>query len=66
MVPQAPEAKTATASRESGAHRAAATISMPPAIDAPEPPALDDTGKLRLEIQEFLRERSGFDPTQIE
>ncbi len=66
MLPQAPEVKAATASRESDTDRTAATISILPAIDAPEPPALDDTGKLRLEIQEFLRERSGFDPTQIE
>jgi len=66
MVPKVPDVNAAAISKESEADRTAATISTPLAIDAPEPSALDDTGKLRLEIQEFLRERSGFDPTQIE
>ena len=66
MVPKVPDVNAAPISKGSEADRTAATISTPLAIDAPEPSALDDTGKLRLEIQEFLRERSGFDPTQIE
>jgi hypothetical protein len=66
MVPKVPDVKSAATSKESEADRSAATMSTPLAIDATEPSALDDTGKLRLEIQEFLRERSGFDPTQNE
>jgi len=66
MVPKAPDPKTAAAPADHETERAKPTISAPPPTDAPGPAALDDTGKLRLEIQEFLRERSGFDPTQIE
>ena len=66
VASRAPEERPSTTSMASNSDRAAATISAPPSVEPPDPQALDDTGKLRLEIQEFLRERSGFDPTQIE
>ncbi len=63
--------KAAAAAARAEAQRAAQTAApvdapRPRAGEAPSPavPTEDDTGKLKAEVAEFMKERAGFDPTE--